>query len=88
MPVAGSNQQRVTHRLAVVPQEVVPGQAKTADGWLTCEASRVPAPVNSAKSDLVGVLVGWSIIITGSGIASAVLDGLRTAKRETTVIRE
>jgi adenylate cyclase len=31
--------------LAVKPQEVVPGQTDSADGWLTCEASMWPVPV-------------------------------------------
>ena len=32
-------------QLAVKPQEVVPGQAETADGWLLAEASMGPVPV-------------------------------------------
>jgi len=32
-------------RLAVKPQEVIPGQTESADRWLACEANMRPVPV-------------------------------------------
>jgi ribose-phosphate pyrophosphokinase len=44
-----SGDRNVEIKLGVKPQEVVPGQAETADGWLLFKASMWPVPVVAMK---------------------------------------